>query len=102
MSCPYSWVSGWKGCAKNKKCAECRGMGKILKVGKCVECKKPTSKTVLRENGGTCGPCTDEEMAETEREAKFSISPSEALEMNIALGKAEREALRNSLPKNKL
>lgn len=43
-------------------------MEKILKRGKCVECKKPTGKKTLKWNGGTCDPCTDKEMAETEKE----------------------------------
>ena len=66
MGCPYSWVSGWKGCTEDKKCVECLAMKKILAAGKCVECKKPTSKEVLRENGGTCESCTAKEMEESD------------------------------------
>ena|SRR3989344_9129758 len=96
MSCPYSWVSSWKGCTKDKKCAECRGMEKILKRGKCVECKKPTSKAVLRQNGGTCDSCTDEEMAEYEANLKPTFGEQlwgENWREDIALTEEERGVL---------
>lgn len=64
MVCPYKSPE----CKKGKKCADCRAMEKIIKKGKCVKCKKPTSKETLEWNGGTCEPCTEEEMGEIEAE----------------------------------